>query len=46
MIRDELNDQTICLIGFNTVLGKIFINQLINYFKFERQLYVVELKSD
>lgn len=35
MIRDKLNGKTICLIGFNTVLGKIFINQLINYFHFD-----------
>ena len=46
MLKDKLNNQTIWLIGFNTVLGKIFVKQLINYFTFEGLLFVVELKSD
>ena len=46
MLKDKLNNQTICLIGFNAVLGKIFVKQLINYFTFEGLLFVVELKSD
>lgn len=46
MLKEKLNNQTVCLIGFNTVLGKLLIKQLINYFTFDQQLYVVELKSE
>lgn len=46
MLKDKLNNKNICVIGFNTLLGRIFLKRLIDYFSFDSLLYLVELKSD
>ncbi len=47
MLKSIFSSLSLCLIGYNNVLGKIFIKRLTNYFTFENQkLYLIELKSD
>jgi hypothetical protein len=46
MLKDQLENKHICVVGIHSILGKLFIRRLVSNLTTNLAVYAIELPSD